>query len=309
VVLGRHTWTSAAHVPPASVPPNFAGGLRHVPDVARGPDDAGWSPVSHGLVRFPPGGAPTLFADSVANGKTVNVAFTADGRRHRQFLTGTPTGREPLVMRVSSTTANVEGTAVVLENDLGFSSRLDVPFFQVGAGNTLAYVYWNGSTAKVVELPNAPDAGTPWALHPAAVANLRRLDEFSVSPDGDLVATSINSRLTEASLYVQSRDGSVSRAITTPPFLSGIEFGEPGFLYVTASNAAHVYRVEVATGGMQTIELTSSSDPLEIAANTPVALRSFLVPATATRPAINALFAIVGPASNRRVVLIKPASP
>ncbi len=49
LVLGRHTYESQPYVPPAGTPTNFAPQIGFNLQVARGADDAGWTPFAHGL--------------------------------------------------------------------------------------------------------------------------------------------------------------------------------------------------------------------------------------------------------------------
>lgn len=311
LALGRHTVESSPYTPPASAPTNFAVGANTQGPVVRGPDNVAWSPVLHGLVRFPLTGAPSLLLDSVETGKTMGVAFTADGRRHRQFVSGISRGSSPLVMRVSSTVGANEPAPVVLESENELTAFDGYPFFQVGQSNTLVYLYRRSRVQKLVELPAAPAPGALVALHPTALRERAFFDAVAVSDDGNVTAvSSIGPSLAERSLSVQSRDGSLSRVITGLPRLSSLEFGEPGFLYCGASDAAHVYRVELASGAIQTIELTSSTLPADIQARQPQALRHVVLPASGATPERHLLYVIAGAvSSNRSVLLIRPSTP
>ena len=72
--------------------------------------------------------------------------------------------------------------------------------------------------------------------------------------------------------------------------------------------AAHVYRVELATGAIQTIELTSSTEVTAIQARVPQALRHVLVPAIGPLPEQHVVYVIAGEFhSNRSVLSIRRA--
>lgn len=311
LVLGRQTAEYSTYTPPPTTPTNFAVGVQTQGPVVRAPDGGAWSPVLHGLVRFPTSGAPSLLTDTEEAGKTMGVAFTADGRRHRQFISGAARGSNPLVLRVSSTVGANEPAPVVLENEFAPTAFDGYPFFQVGQSNTLVYLYHRTRTEKLVELSAPPDAGVAVALHPTALRERVFFDAVAVSDDGNTTAvSSIGPTLAERVLSIQSRDGSLSRAITGLPRLSSLEFGEPGFLYAGADDAAHVYRVELASGAIQTIELTSSTAAADIQARQPQALRHVLVPASGATPDRHLLYVIAGAVhSNRSVLVIRPSMP
>jgi hypothetical protein len=303
LVLGRHTYESQPYVPPAGTAPNFAPGVGTNLQVARGPDDAGWTPLAHGLVRFPPSGAPVLFPDTQANGKTTGVVVTPDGRRHRQLLSGSST----LTMRIATTTGTTEAAPVTVETSTLNLFQVTIPFGQLGDTNALTYQWPSSPLTRAVEL-TPPGAATLVPLHPDVrpASSHSGILALVASDDGELVATATYGY--PVNLYVQSRDGRVSRALAGLPRLSVLEFGEPGFLYAGSNLAAHVYRVEIATGAIQTIELTSSTDPDDIAARTPMALRRVVIPATSTLPARHVMYVIAGTASsNRSVLLVRSA--
>lgn len=310
LVLGRHTGESSPYTPPSTTPTNFAPGTPVLGPVVQAPDGGAWSPVAHGLVRFPATGAPSLFTDSAVTGKTFGVAFTADGRRHRQFVTGTPRGTSPLVMRLSSTVGANESAAVVLESETEQTSFDGYPFFQVGPSNSLVYLYPRSRLSKLVEL-TPPATGGPVALPAATLRERIFYDTVAVSDDGDVAAVStFGPALGERTLSIQSRDGGISRTITSLPVLKALEFGEPGFLYAGADNAAHVYRVELASGAVQTIELTNSTAAADIQARKPLALRHVVLPASGATPARHLLYVIAGALhSNRSVLVIRPSTP
>ena len=302
LVLGRHTYESQPYVPPAGTAPNFAAGINKNLQVARGPDDAGWTPLAHGLVRFPTTGTPTLFPDTQANGKTTGVAFTADGRRHRQLISG----GSPLTMRIASTNGATEAAPVTVETTTLNVFQVTIPFGQL-TDDSLTYMWPSSSVTKAMEI-TPPAAATTLPLHPDVRQASTRTGilALTASDDGELVATATYGYA--ANLYVQSGDGSVSRAFAGLPRLTVIEFGEPGFLYAGSSQAAHLYRVELTTGAIQTIELTSSTDPDDIQARTPVALRHVLIPPAGTSPARHVMYVIAGTvSSNRSVLLVRPA--
>lgn len=307
LVLGRQTAELAPYTPPT----NFAQGANTLGPVVAAPDGGAWTPVLHGLVRFPATGAPSLLTDSVETGKTMGVAFTADGRRHRQFVSGSSRGIDPLVIRVSSTVGTNEPAPVVLESESQQTAFDGYPFFQVGQTNTLVYLSRRSRVQKLVELPAPPDAGVLVAVHPSAVLDRVFYDAVAMSDDGNIAAVStVGPAFATRTLTMQSRDGTLSRVITGLPRLTSLEFGEPGFLYCGAEDAAHVYRVELATGAVQTIELTSSSVPADIQARLPQALRHVVLPASGATPERHLLYVIAGTShSNRSVLVIRPSMP
>ena len=238
-----------------------------------------------------------------ANGKTTGVVVTADGRRHRQLMSGSST----LTMRIASTTGTTEGAPVNVETTTLNLFQTTIPFAQLGDTNALTYQWPSSPLTRAVEI-TPPGAAAMLPLHP----DVRQASSHSgilalvASDDAELVATATYGY--PANLYVQSRDGSVSRALAGLPRLTVLAFGEPGFLYAGSSQAAHLYRVEIATGAIQTIELTSSTDPEDIQERTPVALRHVLIPATSTVPARHVMYVIAGTvSSNRSVLLVRPA--
>lgn len=291
---------------PSTAPYNFA--LDRVAmRAALSPDGGVFVPLrNHGLVQLSFGGAATLFADSTATGGTVGVLFTPDGKRHRLYVTG---GRaQTSVVRLAST---LTGQDQPVEVETASTSDFDsYPFFRVGSGNAIGYLFRASSLSRVAVLPAPPAAGAPMVLHPAITTTGRPfIDEVAVSPDGDLTATSRTTQsvsgqrvVFDTKLGVQSRDGGTSLLVSGLPNLNALEFGEPGALYATGAVSPHVYRIDLSTGGIQTAVLTNDASPAVVSEHIPVALRRF-----STAGGFVGMYVITGAPASQRVFLLKPA--
>lgn len=307
VPLGRHERTSVGFPGPTSRNTALPALQEIQQRVALAPDGTVWAPQVSGVIQVPFTGTATAFADTGAKTRTAAVVFTPDGKRHRIRLTGT-THVPPSSLAITSTAtgASEVQSPMELENDATLFGIDYVPVHVVGAGNAVAYAFSSPSPA-IKELTSPPAGATtlPVAADVAGIGSRNTIDELAISADGNVFAVSLAKPDSQGRVvFIRSRDGAIAQGIGGLPNLSALEFASDGALYAASATAAQVFHIDPATGGVQTIALTTAAfGTPEYAARIPVALRRMRVPTTPVR---HVMVAITG-TGERSVLLIEKA--
>ncbi|MBM4779430.1 MAG: hypothetical protein GQE15_17115 [Archangiaceae bacterium] len=301
VVSGTHVAISAPFVPP-STPVLRLHSPVDAMTVRVAVSDAGVLVPIHGrgLVRFPGAATPIFTPNDPTLGGTIGVVVTPSGARLEQLLSSPlRTSEATLRVGVSSTPT---GALRIIDAQSVEPDFLNYDFLQIGQSDRVFEVAQRHPTSSVLEFSvTASDAGVPVPQFPG-IPERQWSDQVAMTADGSLLAQSTVG-FGGSVLRLQSRDGSISRVVNGLPNLNALEFGEPGFLYATSTTAPHVYRIDVATGALQTILLTNATDPAEVQPFSPVALRYFSVPTAG----VDGLYVLTGSSTQRRLMLVRRA--
>jgi hypothetical protein len=301
LVSGMHVTISAPFIPTAAAALRLHGNVDTMSQRVAASDAGVLVPINgRGLVRFPGTAAPVFTPNDPALGGSIGVVVTPSGARLEQFLDAPSRLRDgTLRVGVSSTPT---GPLRIIDAQTVVPDFSNYEFLQLGQTDRVYEVAHRSRTSSVLEYSvSASDAGVPVPQFPG-IPERQWSDQVAMTADGSLLAQSTMGSGGSV-LRLQSRDGSISRVVNGLPNLNALEFGEPGFLYATTTTAPHVYRIEVATGALQTILLTNATDPGIVADFLPLALRYFAVPMAG----IDGLYVVTGRADGRRLMLIRRA--
>lgn len=301
LISGGHVAVSAPFIPPATPTVRLHSYVDPMAQRVAVSDAGVLMPVlSRGLVRFPGASAPVFTPNDPTLGGTIGVVVTPSGARLEQLLLAAPrVGEGTLRVGVSSTPT---GPLRIIDVQTVASDFLNYDFLPVGQTDRVFEVAHRSRSSSVLEYSvSASDAGVPVPQFPG-IPDRNFSDQVAMTADGSLLAqTTVGAG--GSTLRLQSRDGTISRVVNGLPNLNALEFGEPGFLYATAATAPHVYRVDVATGALQTILLTNATDPSTVSDFIPAALRYFSVPMAG----VDGMYVVTGHPTGRRLMLVRRA--
>lgn len=301
LVSGGHVAISAPFVAPATPAVRMHSFLDPLTQRVAVSDAGVLAPIlSRGLVRFPGAGVPVLTPNDPLLGGTSGVVVTPSGARLEQLLFA-PSRTSDAVLRVGVSTTPTGPLRIIDVQNIA-PDFLNYEFLQIGQTDRVFEVAHRSRNSSVLEYSvSASDAGVVVPTFPG-IPERQWSDQVAMTADGSLLAQSTTG-LGGSVLRLQSRDGSISRVVNGLPNLNALEFGEPGFLYGTTANSPHVYRIDVATGALQTILLTNATDPAAVQPFLPVALRYFSVPTAG----VDGLYVVTGEPAGRRLMLIRRA--
>ena len=271
--------------------------------VALAGDDTVWVPLPGGVAHLSFTAKGSFFAETTKDTRTAAVVFTGDGVRHRVRLTGNKAGTVPTALSVSSTSGATEPPPTEFDAVNGPWQSDHLPVF--GLKSTLAYAFPAGKNrlGQLAPPKTVADLPVPSALT-AAEREVNPPDELTFSANGELMAVSLTRSDTAGrSLWIQSRDGSISRGIAGLGNLNALEFTGDGILWAASAGAALVFRIDPVKGSVVKVPLTDAAfGTAEYKAKLPVALRSFSFSSTR-----HALFVITGDLV-RGVVRVEPST-